>query len=134
MDVKEKIDERSEIVFLDLVLETENEDPKVSIQEEHHILHAPLEGNFNLSCAQFESNDHNEFKYEFGEPPLDEHKYFIQYNHDENVAIDSQMAQPTYTKPQEECLHWMKIIYDDIHHFTSNFYDIDFSYEVDFNE
>jgi hypothetical protein len=71
---------------LDLIPETENENLKVSIQEQYHPLHAPLECNFKLSCAQFEINNHNEFKDEFKEPPLDVHKDFIQYNHDENVA------------------------------------------------
>jgi hypothetical protein len=93
-----------------------------------------LEGNFDLSCAQFESNDHNEFKDEFKEPPLDVHKDFIQYNHDENVAADSQMVQPVYTKPQEECLHWMNRSNGKSHHFTSKFYDVDCSSGAEFNE
>jgi hypothetical protein len=86
MDLEENFDERHEI-FSYHVLEIENENYNVSIQEKYHPLHAPLEGNFNLSCAQFESNDHNEFK--------DEHKDFIQCNHDENVAANYQMAQPS---------------------------------------
>ena len=39
-----------------------------------------------------------------------------------------------YPKPQEECLHWMNRSYDENHHFTSNFYDIDYSFEVELNE
>jgi hypothetical protein len=111
MDLEENFDERHEFFFLDLVLETENENYNVSIQEKYHPLHAPLEENFDLSCVQFESN-----------------------NHDENVATNSQMAEPVYIKPQEQCLHWMNINYDESHHFTSNFYDIDCSSEAEFNE
>jgi hypothetical protein len=60
-------------VFLDLVLGIENENPKSSIQEEYRPLHAPLEGNFDLLCTQFESNGYNDFKDEFKEPPLGVH-------------------------------------------------------------
>jgi hypothetical protein len=88
----------------DFVPETENENPNVSIQEEYYHPHAPW-GNFDLSYAQFESNDHNELKDGFDEPPLDAHEYLIQYDHGENVAMGSQMPQPIYTKTQEECLH-----------------------------
>jgi hypothetical protein len=79
----------------------------VSIQEEYHLPHAPWEGNFDLSYAQFESNDHNEFKNGFDEPPLDAHEYFIQYGHSENVAMGSQWPQLVYTKSQEGCEHGM---------------------------
>jgi hypothetical protein len=60
MDLEENFDERNEFFFSDLVLETENENTKVSIQEEHHPLHDSIGGNFNLSCAQFESDDYSE--------------------------------------------------------------------------
>jgi hypothetical protein len=61
-----------------LIIEAVNENYNVSFQEKYHPLHAPLEGNLDLSCVQFDSN-----------------------NHDENIAVDSQMAQPVYIKPQE---------------------------------
>jgi hypothetical protein len=70
--------------FQVMFLKLKNESYDVSIKEKRHPLHAPLEGNFNLSCAQFESNDRNEFKYE--------HKDFIKCDHDENVATNYQMA------------------------------------------
>ena len=75
-------------VFSDLSLETENENHKIPIQEEYYPIHAPLEGKFNLSCVQFESDDHNDFKDEFKKHPLDVHKDLIQYNHDQNLAAD----------------------------------------------
>jgi hypothetical protein len=59
-----------------------------------------MEGKFDLSYAQFESNVDNEFKDGFEEPPLDVHEYFIQYGHGENVAMGSQWPQPVYTKPK----------------------------------
>jgi len=118
LNLEKILDERRELFFLDLSLETENENPKVSIQEGYHPLHAALEGNFNLSCVQFESDDHNEVKDEFEEPPLDVYKDFIQYNHDKYFAADPQISQLAYTKPQKECLHWIN---RSNHHFILDF-------------
>jgi len=114
------------IFFSDLVLEIENENYNVSIQNKYHPSHAPLEGNFNPSCTQFESNDHNEFK--------DEHEDFIQCNHDKNVAANYQIEQPVYIKAQEQCLNWMNINIGKSRHFMSEFYDIDCFFEAEFNE
>ena len=77
------------IFFLDLVLETENENYNVSIQRRYHLPHAPLEGNCDLSYAQSESNDNNMFKDGFEEPPLDVHADLIQFGHGENDAVGS---------------------------------------------
>jgi hypothetical protein len=74
MKLEENFVERRELFFPDLILETENENYNVSIQENNHPLHSLVEENFNLSCVQFESN-----------------------NHHENVATNSQMAEPAYT-------------------------------------
>ena len=59
------------------------------------------------------------------------YKDFIQYNHDKYFAADPQISQLAYTKPQKECLHWIN---RSNHHFTSYFYDVDLSYEAEFNE
>jgi hypothetical protein len=90
-----------------------------------------LEGNFNFSSFQIENDDHNEFKCEFKEPPLDVENNFIQYNHNKKFAADSQISQPTYTKPQKECFHWMN---RSNHHITSYSHEVDFLYESHFNE
>jgi hypothetical protein len=92
-DLEEKSNERCEIFFAsDFVPEDESENPNVSIQEEYYQPHAPWEENFDLSYAQFESNDHNEFKDGFDEPPPNAHEDFIQYDHVENVATRFAMA------------------------------------------
>jgi hypothetical protein len=46
-------------------------------------------------------------------------------------ASDPQISQPTYTKPQKECLHWIN---RSNHHFISYFYDNDCLSEEEFNE
>jgi hypothetical protein len=84
-------------------------------------------GNFNLSYAQFESNDHNEFKDGFDEPPLDAHEYFIQYDHGENVSMGSQWPQASLYKLKEECQHGINKSDDKSYHFTLNLQAIDFS-------
>jgi hypothetical protein len=133
--LEEKYYERFGFFFTsDFVPKTKNENPNVSIQDECYLPHAPWEGNFHLSYAQFEINDHNDFKNGFKEPPLDVQKDFIQYNHGENVAIGSQLPQPVYSNLKQECLHWMNKIDDKSYHFTFNHQAIYFSYGVEFNE
>jgi hypothetical protein len=69
---KRRTYERCEFFFTSyFVTKTENDNPNVSIQEEYYLPHDPWEGNFDLSYAQFENNDHDEFKNGFNEPPLD---------------------------------------------------------------
>jgi hypothetical protein len=87
-DLEEKSYQRCEnISTLDYVLEDKSENPIVSIQEEYHLQHAPLEINPDLSYAQSENNVNNEFKDIFEEPPLDVHEDFIQCGHGKNVAV-----------------------------------------------
>jgi hypothetical protein len=136
-DLEEKIDEGYEKnITSNFVPETESESPNVSIQEEYYMSHAPWEGNFDLSYAKFESNDHNDFKDGFKEPPLDVHEDFIQYNHGENVATGSQLPQLIYINLKEEFLHWMNKSDVNDQHFTSKskFQVVDFSYGAEFNE
>jgi hypothetical protein len=95
-----------------------------------HLQHAPLQGNCDLSYAQSESNVDNEFKDGLDELPLDTHEDFIQYGHNENVAIDYQWPQPVYAKLKEGCQHGI----DKSYHFTLNFQAIDFLSGVEFNE
>jgi len=134
-DLEEKIWWKMWIFFTsDFVPETECENSNVSIKKEYCLPHDPWEGKFDLSYALFESNDHNAFNDGFDEPPLDAHKYFIQYNHGESVAMGSQWPQPFYTNLKEECHHGIKKSNDKSHHFTTNFHDVDCSFGAEFNE
>jgi hypothetical protein len=119
---------------LDYVHEAKNKNPNVSVQEEYHLPHVPLDGNCDLSYPQSDSNVDNEFNYRFDEPPLDAHGDFIQYGHGENVTMGSQQPHPIYTNMKEECQNGIKKSDDKSYYFKLNFQAIDFLYRLEFNE
>jgi len=121
-------------VTFDYVPKAKNGNTNVSTQDKYHLPHAPLEWNRDLSFAQSESNVDNQFKEGFEEPPPNAHGDFIQYGHNENVAMGSQWPQSVYTKMKEGCQHGINKRDDKSYHFTLKFQVFDFSFRVEFKE
>lgn len=71
------------------------------MQEKCNQPHLSWEEYFNLSQAQYENLLGNNLENEFEGPPINSHKYFNQYAHEENVAVGLQWPHFDYTKTQE---------------------------------